>query len=63
MDKQIKRYTPSDSELEGFDLLITKIPELQEIIKNEDYILEKILNATDNLKSVDKQDILLNNFL
>jgi len=50
MEKQIKRYIPSNEELEGLDEVISKVPELQNIIKANDYSLELIIKGIDSLR-------------
>ena len=52
MESQIKRYMPSKVELEGLDRIISKNKELEEIIKNEESNLERIIQAIDGLKNI-----------
>ena len=40
---------PSDKELEGLDLLISNIPELQDIIENSSHSLDLIIKGIDTL--------------
>src|SRR5580692_8413099 len=49
METQIKKYMPSDKELEGLDLLISNIPELQDIIENSSHSLDLIIRGIDTL--------------
>ena len=52
MESQIKRYMPSKVELEGLDRIISKNKELEELIKNEESNLERIIQAIDGLKNI-----------
>ena len=52
MESQIKRYMPSKIELEGLDKIISKNKELEELIKNEESNLERIIQAIDGLKNI-----------
>ncbi len=52
MKSQIKRYMPSKVELEGLDRIISKNKELEELIKNEESNLERIIQAIDRLKNI-----------
>lgn len=50
MDHQIKLFTPSIKDLEGLDALISDVPELQDIIEESDYHLNKIIESVDGSK-------------
>ena len=52
MESQIKRYMPSKVELEGLDKIISKNKELEELIKNEESNLKRIIQAIDGLKNI-----------
>ena len=52
MESQIKRYMPSKVELEGLDKIISKNKELEELIKDEESNLERIIKAIDGLKNI-----------
>ncbi len=52
MESQIKRYMPSKVELEGLDRIILKNKELEELIKDEESNLERIIQAIDGLKNI-----------
>ena len=52
MESQIKRYMPSKGELEGLDRIISKNKELEELIKDEESNLERIIQAIDGLKNI-----------
>ena len=52
MESQIKRYMPSKVELEGLDRIISKNKELEELIKDEESNLERIIQAIDGLKNI-----------
>jgi hypothetical protein len=54
MNNQIKRFIPSNDELEGIDNIISNVPELKEMIQNDDTNLETIINAIDNIKSLNE---------
>ena len=54
MNNQIKRFIPSNDELEGIDNIISNVPELKEMIQNDDSNLETIINAIDNIKSLNE---------
>ena len=49
MEAQIKKYMPTDKELERLDLLISNIPELQDFIENSSYSLDLIIKGIDSL--------------
>ena len=52
MESQIKRYMPSKVELEGLDRIISKNKELEELMKDEESNLERIIHAIDGLKNI-----------
>ena len=52
MEKQIKLFTPSESELIGLDNLITNVPELQELIEESVYNIQTINNGVKSLKGL-----------
>ena len=54
MNNQIKRFILSNDELEGIDNIISNVPELKEMIQNDDTNLETIINAIDNIKSLNE---------
>ena len=52
MESQIKRYVPSKVELEGLDRIISKNKELEELIKDEESNLERIIQTIDGIKNI-----------
>ena len=48
----MKLFTPTDNELEGLDKLISKFPELQTLIVDNDYSLEQIALGMKKVKHV-----------
>ena len=50
MEKQINRYTPTNEELEGLDNLISKIPDLQNLIEENADSLDLIIKGIDTLR-------------
>lgn len=52
MESQIKRYMPSKIELEGLDRIISKNKELEDLIRDEETNLERIIEAINGLKNI-----------
>ena len=52
MESKIKRYMPTKIELEGLDRIISKNKELEDLIRNEEGNLERIIKAIDGLKNI-----------
>lgn len=52
MEKQIKRYSPSNEELKQLDEIISNNKELQELISDEENNLEKIIDSINEIKSM-----------
>jgi len=55
MDKQIKLFSPAENELEGLDVMISNIPELQELIEESGYNLKTISGGIRNLKGLSEE--------
>ena len=54
MEKQLKLFTPSADELKGLDNVITQYPEMQELIEENDYCMERISEGVRGLKTMDR---------
>lgn len=52
MESQIKRYMPNKIELEGLDRIISKNKELEELVRDEESNLERIIQPIDGLKNM-----------
>ena len=64
MEKQLNLFVPGNNELDGLDKLISKFPELQQLIEDNDYNLDLICNGTKGLKGVSKhyKEMIMNFF-
>ena len=55
MDKQIKLFSPTENELEGLDVMISNITELQELIEESGYNLKTVSGGIRNLKGLSEE--------